>query len=117
MKIYISGRITGMPIEEAQQSFAAMEAILIKAGATVVNPVTLTHDHDKTWISYMRECIIALMACEAVVMLDTWSLSKGACVEFNLAFDLGMKIYNERGKPMHLALIESANLKNNLFDN
>lgn len=81
-KIYISGKITGLTPEEAFNLFnnAAM---------------TIPHDHDKTWLNYMRNDLKALLDCDAVFMLYNWKDSKGAKVEHDLAESLGLEIiYN-----------------------
>lgn len=95
MKIYISGKITGLSLEAAETLFKSAETDLLKQGYEVVNPMTIPHDHDKTWLSYMRADIKALVDCDAIYMLRNWTESKGACTEFNLAHDLGLKIIEE----------------------
>lgn len=39
MKIYVSGKISGLPIEEAKQRFANSQALLESIGFEVVNPL------------------------------------------------------------------------------
>lgn len=95
MKIYISGKITGLLPEVADKLFKDAERKLTLDGHEVVNPMTIPHDHDKTWLSYMRADIKALVDCDAIYMLRNWTESKGACTEFNLAHDLGLKIIEE----------------------
>tara|TARA_R110002012_G_scaffold163691_3_gene326078 strand:- start:518 stop:925 length:408 start_codon:yes stop_codon:yes gene_type:complete len=98
MKVYIAGAITGYNLEERRQAFlsgAAMafnflpEPNLMK----VINPMDLEHDHDKSWRSYMQECIVALTRCDAIFMMPCWSGSKGANLELKIAEGLGLKIY------------------------
>lgn len=91
--IYISGRITGIEAQ-AEILFNQAEIALKNKGYTVVNPMKLPHQHDKTWESYMKECVIALMACDAVFVLDNWQESKGAKVEIALSVHLNLKIYS-----------------------
>jgi hypothetical protein len=95
MIVYISGSITNRPIEEASKHFSKAEEFLKEKGHSVVNPMVLKHDHDKTWLSYMKEDIVALMQCETIYMLKGWDLSRGAVIEFNLAKELGFKIMFE----------------------
>lgn len=90
-KIYISGAITGN--DNAKAEFEHAEQFLLKRGCIPVNPMKLTHDHDKNWESYMKECIVGMMTCESVLMIEKWEFSKGALIEYNLAKDLNMKIY------------------------
>ena len=90
MRIYISGKITGT--NDFDYRFSAAERELKKRGYEVVNPVTLVHDHDKTWESYMKECLRALIDCDAIYMLSGWMQSDGAFVERAVAVTLKLKI-------------------------
>ncbi len=95
MLIYISGAISNRKFEDAKQHFDSAEEVLIKRKHTVVNPVNLSHDHDKSWLSLMKEDLTALLSCDGIYMLRGWEQSKGACIEFNLAKDLELKILFE----------------------
>lgn len=92
MKTYISGPITGLPIEQARKNFADAEARLKSAGMEVVNPMTLPHDHDKSWEAYMKECVVALMSCDAIYPIKDWHKSRGASMEVYLAHALDIQI-------------------------
>lgn len=95
MKIYISGKITGIE-DEAFKLFEIAENKLKLHGYEVVNPMKLPHNHDKSWESYMKECIVALMSCDTIYMLSNYYMSKGAFLEIGLAKELGiMVIYEE----------------------
>ena len=94
-KIYISGKITGLPFDTAFDMFEKAEKKLQIMGWTTVNPMKQPHNHSKTWEAYMREDIIAMMDCDSIYMLKGYSESKGACIEFDLADKLGMKIIYE----------------------
>lgn len=80
MKIYISGKITGMEAE-AKVLFQQAEDKLTALGYEVVNPMKLPHEHDKRWISYMIECLIALKPCDGIYLIDNWNNSRGAIIE------------------------------------
>ena len=80
MKIYISGKITGMEVE-AKVLFQQAEDKLTAIGYEVVNPMKLPHEHDKEWMSYMIECLKALEPCDCIYLIDNWSHSKGAICE------------------------------------
>jgi hypothetical protein len=90
MKIYISGKISGLA--DFERLFNEAESELLKNGHDVVNPVRLLHDHDKTWQSYMKECLKAMMDCEAIFMLSNWLKSDGAIIERSVAHSLQFKI-------------------------
>lgn len=91
MKYYISGKITGIE-SDAPFLFEAAERELISYGHSVVNPMKLPHDHDKSWHSYMKEDIGAMCSCDGMFMLSNWTDSKGAIIEHSIALLIGMKI-------------------------
>ena len=95
IKIYISGKISGLLESEALELFEQAEKVCVEMGYEPVNPMKLNHNHDKSWEAYMKEDIIALMGCDAIYMLSNWSFSKGARVEFDLACNLGFKVIHE----------------------
>lgn len=95
MKIYISGKITGLPIEQAKRMFAVVEKEITDAGHVAVNPMKLKHDHDQRWESFMKVDIAELMTCDAIYLLSNWHESKGACIEHTLAYQLGMLVYSD----------------------
>lgn len=92
-KIYISGKISGLDENEAFKMFEEAEITMSALGFEVVNPMKLPHNHDKTWLSYMREDVKALVDCDAIYMLPNWTDSKGALAEFRLAVSLGLEIH------------------------
>ena len=94
MKIYISGKISEIE-EEAFRLFDSKEKVLMDQGHDVVNPMKLRHDHDKSWQSYRKENIKALMCCDAICMLKNWTESKEAVIEHGLAESLGINIVYE----------------------
>jgi len=89
--IYLSGQITGIE-ERAFDIFESAEKQLLSNGYAVVNPMKLPHRHDKTWESYMREDIEALVKCDAIFMLPNWHASRGAKIEYSLAYSMGLKV-------------------------
>lgn len=103
-KIYISGQISGLPIEEAQKNFKDAELMLIGKGFEVVNPFELPeHEailkngkgHNEQWIEHMKVDIKALMDCDSIYMLNNYKQSKGAMIEFSTALQFGYKVLFE----------------------
>ncbi len=90
-KVYISGKITGDEAA-AKGRFAQAKKTLIAQGYIVVNPMDLSHDHDKTWESFMKVCIKALCDCDMIYQLPDWEDSQGAKMEFTLANRLGLTL-------------------------
>ena len=94
-RIYLSGAITGRHKSEYEAHFDSAAIFLSQSLWIPVNPVSLNHDHDKTYESYIRRDLKALLDCDAIYMLTGWEHSKGARIEFNIAVELKMKIIFE----------------------
>lgn len=95
MILYLSGPMTGLP-EYNYPAFHREADRLRQLGYTVINPAEIEHEHDRTWESYMRNDIKALMEAEAVAVLEGWYDSKGARIEVLLAKQLGMKVFEAK---------------------
>lgn len=100
MKVYISGKITGLP--NYRDIFAQAERDLLAAGLQPINPAELELQEGATWADYMRADIKVLCDCDAIYMLDNWRRSRGARAEHNLAKALGMQIIHEGALPLCL---------------
>ena len=96
MKCYIAGRISGLDESEYKKRFSDAELTVKELGFEPINPVTLPHNHGRTWEEYMKECLMALLQCETVYALNNWRYSVGATIEVNLATSLGMSIVFEK---------------------
>lgn len=94
MKVYISGPITGLPYEEAEKSFNEAEIRLQEQGYEVGNPLNNGLPRESTWNEHMRADIKLLLDCDAIYMLDGWEFSRGAQIEFRIAYNLGIKVIN-----------------------
>jgi hypothetical protein len=95
-KCYIAGKVTGLPEAEYRAKFRKAEIAVSILGFEPLNPITLPHEHDKSWESYMRDAIREMLDCEALYALADWKDSRGARIEVQLAQDLGMQIIYER---------------------
>lgn len=90
MKVYIIGKITGLPREYVVEKFRKAEDKLKSAGMVVVNPVNLVPE-DTTWNAAMRTCIGELVKCDAVALLSDWSRSAGGKLEAEIALQLNLE--------------------------
>ena len=113
MKIYISGKISGRPLQEAMKHFEEAEEFLKDKyknfEAEIINPFKLPHLEAKNlemqkalsnfrlkildeeiWRAYMKEDVAEIFKCSALYMLKDWGSSKGARVEYAIAKELGL---------------------------
>ena len=98
VKVFISGKITGEPIEECLDKFICAALYIFgleRRGQVIkiVNPLRLKGIH--FGISHkeaMKICLEALKDCTHIYMLKDWKESKGAIIEHQFALDNGIKI-------------------------
>ena len=81
---YISGRITGLPVEEYTANFERAAAILTLAGFIAVSPLNIKPLF-KTWFWFMVSDLFVLTFCDCIYMLDNWRDSRGAMIEYKWA--------------------------------
>lgn len=91
-KVYIAGKITGLPWEPTVAKFAQAENKLKAQGYTVVNPITLVNDPNIGWADAMRICIASLIDCDMIFMLADSVDSRGAKIELQTAIDHNLEI-------------------------
>ena len=80
MKIYISGKITGIPIQEAETKFQAAQDLLESLDFEVVNPLKNGLKKDSSWKEHMVKDIDLILTCDVIYMIDGWTDSVGACL-------------------------------------
>lgn len=95
MKIYISGKITGLPLKETRERFADAQSLLDGIGFEAVNPMKKSLPANATWEQHMVKDIELLFKCDAIYMMDNWIDSKGALIEYDIAKRLGLDIWFE----------------------
>ena len=91
MKVYIAGKVSGLPVGETFIKFAQAEWWLKAGGHEVVNPLRLCSSK-WTWEQCMRVCIPELMKCDAICLLHDWAESRGAVWEYHDAQMLKMQV-------------------------
>ena len=95
MRIYISGKMRGLPEEESRMLFKAAENYLIGLGHDVINPWNSEDDKKrqcKEWDDYILYDLQLLRQCDAIFMLDNWQDSWGAKCEHAYANGKGLSI-------------------------
>ena len=72
MKIYIAGKISGLPYDEVRERFNGAEDLLTELGFEVLNPVKNGLDQDTSWNRHLCRDIELLLPCDAIYMMDNW---------------------------------------------
>lgn len=101
MKIYISGKISGLDYNEVEEKFDDAEALLDEIGFVPVNPLKSGLPKEATWRQHMVRDIAMLLDCDAIYMMDDWIYSKGAQIEYDIANRLGMIVYFATNMKIH----------------
>lgn len=94
-KIYISGRIAHMDIDERRRAFWTAADYWKLKGYEVFNPFENGLPEEADWHDHMRRDIHALTACDIIYMLRGWEHSKGAKLEFDVASSCGIEVWFE----------------------
>lgn len=90
-RIYISGPMTGIPLDNYPAFIAAAETLRSQS-YTVANPAEIRLDDEATWEDYLKADIKALCDCDAIALLPGWQNSKGAHLELHIAHRVGMEV-------------------------
>nr|DAK37841.1 MAG TPA: Blasticidin M [Caudoviricetes sp.] len=90
-RVYIAGRITGVPLFKLSFSIAAFT--LAFRGYEPVNPASIDFgpEVEASWEDYMRVCLPMLATCDYIYLLPGWEDSRGARLEKQIADALGIK--------------------------
>lgn len=97
-KIYISGKISGLPREEYMRQFREAEENLKVNGYDVVNPTRFAvckYEWLYKLVGYNLTLLYdlwRLSKCDAIWMLPGWMHSRGATIERTFASNLGLKV-------------------------
>ena len=91
-KVYISGAIEHLDLEERKKAFQEAERFLSSNGYEPINPFNNGVDVNANWREHMRIDIKNLLNCDYILMLKGWELSKGCKLEFDVATSCGIKV-------------------------
>jgi len=97
MRIYLSGKITGLDKEVYTRQFERAEAFYRTSGFDVINPVKIGEEVLKinpsaSWNDFMKKDLEALKTCTHIALLEGWEESKGAKMEKAEAEKMGLEI-------------------------
>lgn len=110
MKIYISGKITGLDYADVEAKFQDAQDLLSDIGFEVVNPLNngLTKEH--SWEQHMVKDIELLLPCDAIYMMNNWKNSNGASIEYDIAKRMNKymlyEVYNATANKIQIAIYE-----------
>ncbi|WP_432221277.1 DUF4406 domain-containing protein [Flavobacterium sp. TMP13] len=93
LKIYIAGKVTGLPENEVFSKFHNTEILLALADFKGVNPIKIVNNVKCEWSTAMRLCIAGLMQCDSVLLLPCFIGSNGALIESELAHHIKMPVF------------------------
>lgn len=105
MKIYISGKISGLPFSQVQAKFRSAQEHLESLGYTVVNPLDNGLSEQHTWAEHMLEDIKMLFECDAVYLLSDWADSRGAIIEKYIAEISGKQVLSQTKEDLDKAAV------------
>lgn len=97
-KCYISGKITGLSIEEYTREFEQAKKEVEEMGYIPVSPIDLPHEHDKEYSSYMKEDLIEMLKCDYIYLIQNYVSSNGCRIEYKLSLEVGIGIIYQRKK-------------------
>ena len=92
MRVYISGKISGLDFEEVKAKFTEAEDFLNEIGIEAVNPLKNGLSVEDTWIKHLCRDIELLYECSHIYMMDGWQESTGACIEYDFAIRTGKTV-------------------------
>ncbi|NNV54559.1 DUF4406 domain-containing protein [Limnovirga soli] len=93
-RMYIAGKVTGLPYEEVYRKFNHAANYLTTLGFTAINPIKHVPE-DTPWQEAMRTCIRQLATCDGIYLLRDYHQSKGALLEHHIACAMGLTIIHE----------------------
>ena len=87
MKVYISLPITGQDISDVEQRIGQAKEALRNFGHEPISPLDpeVNNDRSKPYGVLLGNDIAALLTCDAVLLLDGWTVSRGCNLEMEAA--------------------------------
>ena len=92
MKIYISGKISGLPTDQVTAKFQQAEQQIQAFGHEPVNPINNGLGSEASWNEHLVADVALLLECDAIYFLPDWVESRGARIEAKIAQEYGLEI-------------------------
>lgn len=90
-RIYLSGKISGLPWKDVVGKFMEAERRVRLQGNMAENPIRFGSDR-LDWQANMRLCLQRLLLCDKILLLPDWKRSRGARIEWLVALSCGIPI-------------------------
>jgi hypothetical protein len=84
-KVYISGAISGLPIQAVIAKFQAAEEKLRRFGLEPINPLYNGLPVEAEWAEHVGKDVGMLLKCDAVYLLPDGKQSRGSRIEVAVA--------------------------------
>lgn len=95
-KVYISGKVTGLPWEEVEDKFRQAADLVRFHGSLAVVPIHYCRK-EWSWAECMKRCLGLLLECDKVLLLPDWKRSRGAKIEALVAVACGIPVLKYKG--------------------
>lgn len=95
MKLYISGKMSGLPENRIRHRFNEAAEYLRNEGHIPVNPAVMLDNPGLEYEEYMKIDFTMLEQCDGIYMLRGWEKSIGARREIAKAIRLGLQVMLE----------------------
>lgn len=111
MKVYIAGKVSGLPWADVTMKFGAAQKALEAKGFEVANPLAIVSEQygklidpgfsflDTPWEVCMKWVLPVMFTCDAVVMLPCWPKSRGGVLERFLSGCVKIPVYEGLNDP------------------
>jgi len=96
LRIYISGAIAHLDLNERKEAFKNAEATLGEMGYFPIDPFNNGLPENASWREHMKADIGLLLSCSIIYMLKGWELSKGCKLELDVATSCGLDVIFEK---------------------
>lgn len=90
--VYLSGRITGLPMTYVRDLFQRAEEHYTSEGYKVLTPLRNGLTETATWEQHMAKDIIMLQRADIIALLPGWEKSTGARLEHEIAKVMNMGV-------------------------
>lgn len=95
MKVFISGRVTGLPREEAVRNFERGERMCLNNTYDFVNPLNLVPEGASNSVAMGILLPILCNQCDGILLMNDHKFSEGSHIEFECAKYTGKRIFYE----------------------